>query len=257
MNLYIRKYLKNPPMKKIVLMVIILLAGPIGMSQNSKKIIGKWAFADLYEKEKMDAESIEMTNMLFKDFAINFREDGTMTLMMLKKNENGQYKFDPANDNQFAIISASGKSKDATIVKIDDKQMIVSLGDTGAMVLNKVSNTPDTIVIKPITPKVSATFQQVLGKWNLVDMEKEKKSEFFYELIKGSYIEFFKDNTYRTKILSFEENGVWELAQGNTVIDIETAEDKGFWNILQISPTDLTMQRGPEGKKYTFKKALE
>jgi hypothetical protein len=123
--------------------------------------------------------------------------------------------------------------------------------------MNKTSATPDVMAVKAPTPKVAATMDQLIAKWNVIDMEKEKKSELFYELIKGSYIEFFKDNTYHTKILSFEENGVWELAQENTIIEIETAEDKGFWNILHISDTDLTMQRGTEGKKYFFKKATD
>jgi hypothetical protein len=244
-------------MRKLLLLVAILLAGPLAISQNAKQIIGKWVFADILEKEKLDAQSIELTTKFFKDFTLNFREDGTTTLVMLKKAEDGSYEFDKTDDKKLNVTSKNGKVNTLTIVKLDDKQLAISMGDAGAFLMNKVSDIPDAIVIKAAAPKVAATAKQLIAKWNVVDMEKEKKSELFYELIKGSYIEFFKDNTYHTKILSFEENGVWELAQDNTIVEVETADDKGFWNILHISDTDLTMQRGTEGKKYFFKKATE
>jgi hypothetical protein len=236
--------------KKILFVALLLAACTVGFAQNAKLIIGKWAYVDLYDKSAIDEQGQQMMTMLFGQMTISFGPDNTMLLAMRKKPEVGTYAFDKTNDTLLTATSATGKQMNFTIVKLNEKELIFTMGDAGTMVMKKVSDTPDAP--PAVTPKVSATMNQISGKWHVMGKE-DQKSEFTTELLKGSFVDFGADGKYNAKILAIEQSGTWKFGEGNTTIIVDMGEDgKGVWSIYAISDSDLLMQNDTSSVKIKF-----
>jgi len=242
-------------MKKITLVVLLILTAHTGIAQNSKLIIGKWAYQDVYDKTGIDEQGLKMTEMLFGQLTLSFSPDGTMLLSLRKKPEAGTYAFDKADDKKLMVTSASGKEITFNIVKLTDSKMIFAMGDAGSFIMQKVSSTPDAA--PPVTPKVPATLKQISGKWHVLGKE-DHQTELAAELLKDSFVEFAADGKYNAKILSIEQSGTWKFGEGNTTIIVDLGEDgKGVWSIYSISDNDLLMQNDTSTTKIKFSRTQQ
>lgn len=242
-------------MKKIFMLAFLLLAGQTILAQNSKLIIGKWAYVSLQDSPDMDDQSKQMMDMLFKNLSINFRTDNTMTLAMRNKPEHGTYAFDKNDQAKVTATSATGKEMNLTVVKLNEKELVLTLDQAGTLVLNKVSDTPDAVEIVPVTPKVPATMKQISGKWYAVGKEGQK-SAMASELIKGSYVEFGANGKYRSEVLTIHQAGTWTMGEGNTTVNVDLDEDgKAVWSIYKISDTELVMQNDTSNSRMIFSRA--
>ena len=130
-------------MKNILVLFVLLSTVTICKAQNSKNIIGKWAYVDLHDKSALDDATKEMAPMLFSQLIVNFRADNTMSLKMRKTPDHGTYKFDETDENLIHAISATGKPMPITIVKLVEDELIIKMGQLAPMVLKKVSAEPD------------------------------------------------------------------------------------------------------------------
>ena len=238
-------------MKKI-LFLALLLASAFGTAQNEKRIIGKWAFSDLYDKSSLDEESQKMAAMLFKELTVNFRPDNTMSLAMRKKPETGTYAFSKEDPNVITATSDNGRAMTLTIIKLTDDELILTLDKAGSMVLKKVSEAPDDAPVA--TPKVAATHKQITGKWMVTGSTDKKLSDAALEIMKDSFVEFTPDGKYHSKALMVEQHGTWAFGPGNTTIAVDTEDGKAVWNIYAISDTELIMQNDTSSKRMTFVK---
>lgn len=236
-------------MKRIFLVALLFVAGLAGVAQNAKLIVGKWAYVDLYDKTAIDEQGQQMLTMLFGQMTISFRPDNTVSVQLRKKPDPGVYTFDKSNDKVIKVTSDSGKEMTFTIVRLNESELVFTMGDSGTLVMKKISDTPDAA---PVTmPKVAATKAQISGKWYVIG--KEEQSEFATELLKGSFVEFTPDGTYNAKILSMEQTGTWALGEGNKTINVDLGEDgQGIWSIYAISDTDLLMQNDSSALKMKF-----
>ncbi len=240
-------------MKKMALIALLVLAAPTGISQNSKLIIGKWAYSDVYDKSGMDEQGLQMTAMLFGQLTLSFSPDGTMLLALRKKPEAGTYTFDKTDDKTLTATSASGKAMIFKIIRLTGSELIFSMGDAGSFIMKKVSPTPDAAPVA--APKVAATMKQISGKWHVVGKE-DQKSELAAELLKGSFVDFAPDGKYNAKILAIEQSGAWKFGEGNTTIIVDLGEDgKGVWSIYAISDSELVMQNDTSTAKIKFNRS--
>ena len=241
----------NYKMKKVLF--ALLLAAQVMWAQNAQKIIGKWAYADMHNKEELDDMGREMAEKMFASLELNFRTDGTMSLGMMGKLEGGTYVFDASNDKLIHGKSNAGRPMELTITSLTDNELVITAGTLGPLVMKRASATPDAAPAALVT--VASNAKQISGKWFLVDKESEKpKSEMFYELISGSYLNFKANGTYEANIIGLKEEGTWKMAPGGKAIVVVTDDGTGEWYITAVSDTDLTLQKGPSAKKHMFSK---
>lgn len=238
-------------MKKIIL--ALLLTSQVIFAQNAQKIIGKWSYVDIQNKEELDEVGKQMAEKMFASLELNFRADGTMSLGMMGKSEGGTYVFDKLNDNLIHGKSDNGKPMEITISSLTDTELIVTAGTLGPLIMKRASATPDAAPAPLIT--VATNSKQITGKWFLIDKESDKKkSEMFYELLKGSYLNFANGGKYDADIIGFKEEGTWKLGKDSKSIIVSTEDGEAEWFITSVSDTDLTMQKGPMAKKHIFSK---
>lgn len=237
---------------KNIITVVLLIVFQVTVAQNSKLIIGKWAYVDLHDKSSVDEAGQQMAAMLFSQLTMNFSADNTMSITMRKKPEPGTYSFDKDNENLINAVSATGKPMPLTIVKLTENELIVTMGTMGAMIMKKVSAEPDAA--PAITPKVSATMKQITGKWYVTGSENKKMSELGAELMGDSYVSFSANGKYNSKVLSIEQTGTWKFGKDNKTIVVDTEDGKGIWSIYEISDSELMMQNDTSLMRMTFSK---
>jgi hypothetical protein len=240
-------------MKKSFIAGLLLVAAHVGFAQNPKDIIGKWVYADIADKSKMDEEGLQMAQAIFKDFSLNFRPDQTMTLKIMGKEDGGTYAF--KDDATITVDGQKGNILTFKISKLSQDELTIALDEAGPFIMKRGQVTADDAV-KPVAsePKVSATMAQISGKWQIVDMEKDVRSDKFNELLKGAFLELNKDGTFAMSIMGMDEAGKWQFRDGNTSLQMETVNGVSNWNILAVSSNDLVMRKGTTGAKVTFKK---
>lgn len=239
-------------MKKITFIALFVLSAISASAQNSKLIVGKWAYSDLYDKSTIDEEGQMMATMLFKEMTVSFGADNVISLTMRKKPEPGKYSFDPKDDKIINAVSDTGKKITLTIIKLTENELIVTLDKMGSMIFKKVSGEPDAIPAP--TPKVPATAKQITGKWYVTGSDGKKLSEMAADLMSDSFVNFAADGKYHAKILAIEQKGTWKFGEGNTTILVETEDGKGIWSIYKISDSELVMQNDTSVKHMMFSK---
>lgn len=121
-------------MKHFIVTICFLFISLSGLAQEKKSIIGKWTYKEIYEKEKLEKENLEMTEMMFKDFSLDFKEN-ELTLTLMGKSEPAQWSFDAADSNIINTISKTGKKAKLVIIKMDEKELIIELGKTPFVLL--------------------------------------------------------------------------------------------------------------------------
>ncbi|RZJ68431.1 MAG: DUF5004 domain-containing protein [Flavobacterium sp.] len=122
-------------MKKITILFFLLFAAT-AFAQTEKTLIGKWQFSDLTDTGDLDAQSVEMTKMIFKDFQIEFSADKKVSVAVMGKTEGGTWKM--SDEKTLVITTDKGKTMNMPIKKIDDKELVISFDGKVTMMLNRV-----------------------------------------------------------------------------------------------------------------------
>ncbi|MFC4816409.1 MULTISPECIES: hypothetical protein [unclassified Flavobacterium] len=116
-------------MKNIIVTICILFFSLSSLAQEKKAIIGKWTYKEIYEKEKQEEENLAMTEMMFKGFSLDFKES-EMILTLMGKSEAAQWSFDADNSNIINTVSKTGKKAKLVIIKLDESELVIELGNT-------------------------------------------------------------------------------------------------------------------------------
>lgn len=99
---------------------------------------------------------------------------------------------------------------------------------------------------------VPATAGQLSGKWQITKITNAKKVDIAQDKVQGSYFIFSADQKYTTMVMGAEENGDWKFGLENRSIQLSAGSVKSIWNILNVSGTELVMQKGARGNIVTF-----
>lgn len=116
-------------MKKTILIIGLLLLSISNFAQDKNTILGKWTYKDVYQKENLEQENLEMTMMMFKDFTLDFKEKEVI-LTLMGKSEPAQWSFDESDPKIINTVSKTGKKAKLVIIKFDEKEMVIELGKT-------------------------------------------------------------------------------------------------------------------------------
>lgn len=116
-------------MKNIIAIICFLFISLSSLAQEKKAILGKWTYKDVYEKEKMDKQELEMTAMMFNGFSLDFKEN-ELVLTLMGKVEPAQWSFDELDPNIINTISKTGKKVQLVILKQEEKELVIVLGKT-------------------------------------------------------------------------------------------------------------------------------
>ncbi len=220
-------------------------------------LIGKWNYKDIYEKEKLEAESIKMLEMFFKDLSFQFDKSGAYKMTLMGGAEQGEWEA--KDDITLALTSDKGQVTEMQVVNLTDDELSVKL-EKGAFVLEKAKTKAKKIVKeKPKLKTVSATKSQVAQKWYLDKRESDKKLskevlETSQALLKGSFIQFKSNGKYKTKVLKLKEKGTWSFGENNTSIVTKKDKQQQIWNIVKVSDDELILVQGKDKQKWIFKK---
>lgn len=116
-------------MKKTVLIISLLFISLSNFAQDKNTILGKWTYKDVYQKETLEQENLEVTMMMFKDFTLDFKEKEVI-LTLMGKSEPAQWSFDESDPKIINTISKTGKKAKLIIIKLDDKELVIEMGKT-------------------------------------------------------------------------------------------------------------------------------
>lgn len=116
-------------MKKTILIIGLLFLSISNFAQDKNTILGKWTYKDVYQKENIEQENLEMTMMMFKDFTLDFKEKEVI-LTLMGKSEPAQWSFDESDPKIINTVSKTGKKAKLFIIKLDEKEMVIELGKT-------------------------------------------------------------------------------------------------------------------------------
>lgn len=120
---------------KNIIVTLVLFISLSNFAQDKKAILGKWTYKEIYGKENLEKEELEMTEMMFKEFSLDFKES-EVVLSLMGKSEPAQWSFDETDPKIINTVSKKGKNAKLKIIKLDDKELVIELGQT-AFVLSK------------------------------------------------------------------------------------------------------------------------
>ncbi|MES2747694.1 MAG: hypothetical protein V4648_04915 [Bacteroidota bacterium] len=122
-------------MKNLVAVALFFISFS-GFAQDKATIMGKWSYKDAFGKETMDAEDLKMVTTMFKDLSLEFKESEVL-LTMMGKTEPAQWSFSEKDPNIITVVSKTGKNSQMVITKLDEKELIISIGRAGPFIMTK------------------------------------------------------------------------------------------------------------------------
>ncbi len=242
-----------------LILASLLFAITFNLNAQSDKLVGKWKYKDVHEKEKIDAQGLQMLEMFFGEMTLYFDSKGNHKVFMMGKIEEGKYNLSD-DGKTIQLLSNKGAGEEIELVEISDKELIIKMGSgDGAMILERVAvEEADKQVETPKKiQKQTATKQQIAGKW-LLDAKKTAEKltstqrEMFGELMDGSYFEFCENGKYKANILGAKAKGKWELGADNSTVIVHVDNSTKVWSILNVDDDNLGLLQGDAGKKYYF-----
>lgn len=244
-----------------LILATLLFAITFNLNAQSDKLVGKWKYKDVHEKEKIDAQGLKMLEMFFSEMTLYFDDKGNHKVFMMGKTEEGKYTL--SDDRKtIQLMSNKGAGEEIDLVEVSDNELIIKMGSgDGAMILERVAvDEEDKQIEAPkAIKKQVVTKGQIAGKW-LLDMKKtaeklpDTQREMVSELMDGSYFEFCKNGTYKVSMFGVKEKGKWELGEDNSTIIVRVDNSTKVWSILSAEDDNLALLQGDAGKEYYFKR---
>ncbi|WP_306639689.1 hypothetical protein [Sanyastnella coralliicola] len=110
---------------KFLLTLCLFAISSMTFAQSADDVAGFWKFADVHEKENLDAESVEMLTGFFGSMTFHFKEDGTYKAFIMGSEDLGKWSY---ADMEIQIASDKGENQTLKLVEIGEDQMIVTIG---------------------------------------------------------------------------------------------------------------------------------
>ena len=102
-------------------------------AQDSKQLIGKWKYEDVYQKEKLDEKSIQMIQQFFTDMTFEFKDEKNYEAFLMGKTEIGNWKI---KGKIIEMTSEKGKSGNIEIIDLKENRVVAKIG-SGTFILVK------------------------------------------------------------------------------------------------------------------------
>lgn len=243
-------------MKTAITALLIVISITAFGQQNQSKLVGKWEFQDVYQKEKIDSTGLEMIQMFFGNMTFQFNSDNLYKAIIMDKEDQGKWEIQ--GNETIALSSDNGNTTSLELIELTNEKLIFKL-QSGAFIMTKVQEPEMSQIVK--TEKafetVPATKKQVSKKWFLQGKESSKNipqniKEAANDLLKGTYLHLFSSGKYQTKILGLKEKGKWKFGDNSeSIITMKNGNQK-TWNIVSVSETKLVLIQGLSNEKWTF-----
>jgi len=243
-------------MKSVITTFLIVTSITVFGQQNVNKLIGKWKYQDVYQKEKIDSTGIKMIEMFFGNMTIQFNNDGLYKASIMGKDEQG--KWISENNKTITFTSDKGNITKIDLIKLNEDKLIFKMQKSSFVMTKMQESEIDKIIETEITFKtVKATNEQISKKWYLKSKESSKTGsdelkEVANELLKGSYMDLSKTGKYEVQILKIKEKGKWEFGEDNESIVTIKDGNKKVWNIISISEREMILIPGLTNEKWIF-----
>lgn len=121
-------------MKNTLALIGLLFIGFSGLAQDKTPLLGKWVFREVYEKENVEAEKREGLTAMFADVKLEFGEKEAL-LTMMGRTETAQWQFSEADPKFILVTSKTGKVTQMELIKLDEKELVITFGKAGTLVL--------------------------------------------------------------------------------------------------------------------------
>lgn len=223
---------------------------------KSEDIQGKWKFEEIYESEKLDSAGLAMMDMLFGEMTFQFNEDGLYKAYIMGNEEQGEWNLD--GGREVLLSSEKGVVTPLEIIELRSEKFVFSLQGR-PFVMAKIPEAEMEILTAAELryEPVSATKDQVVGKWFLKRKESMKESSEWVEkalseVFKESYLEFLADGQSESSIAGLSEASTWQFGENNASIVVSGDEGKRVWNIVGISKNELILILGTTDEKWIF-----
>ena len=249
-------------MKKI-LMLLLFVAGFLKSNAQIKNdVTGKWKMKSIVNDGKMDSAALDNLKEMMKEFTLYLKENKKYKSNFLNNNEEGTWTYD-ATTTKLVLKNNSGKGENFKLKLLTNETALFSIGGNDAMILMRDSVTKEDNFEKPkvIQSLVSITEKQLCKKWFLkkrvVPGKSEEAVKKATELMKGTYIQFNGDKTYKVEILKIKERGKWIISNNNKTITITVENETKTWNVKSITDTELVLFRGNTEEIWTYNSKLD
>lgn len=243
---------------KIALTAGYLCVALLVFGQNrSEALIGKWAFEEIYQSEKLDSAGVAMLKGLFGGMTFQFSDGGLYKAEIMGKEEQGKWEL--VDEKNVSLASDKGVVSPMELLEVSENRLAFTLQRT-SFVMAKLPDSEMEVLAEPTAayPLISATVDQVTKKWTLKSKESLKdKSELvdevMNELYKSTYIDLKASGKYESQIMGIGEKASWEFGENNETIIISGDEGKRVWSIVAVTYTELTLILGVANEKWVFK----
>lgn len=243
-------------MKLLFTLILSAFSMIVFGQSNSEKLIGKWAFEDIYEKGALDAQTVKMIDMFFSSMTFEFNTDGLYQALIMGIKDEGKWSVEGLN---VSLISNRGNTVKLEIIELNNDELIVKM-QRGSFILSKVKGAEPTVLEAGALPyeTVAATKEQASKKWMLVRKEllndsSEIVKETIGELLQGSYLKLEENGDYEVLLFGLKENGTWHFGDENKSIITQGEIGENKLNIIYISETELTLINGLQKERWVFK----
>lgn len=115
-------------MKKIFYIgVILFLIGISAKAQQTDLLLGQWEYADIYEKENINADELKFLEAFFGDMALHFKNKKDYDAVLMGKNDTGKWYW-KENGKKLLITSEKDKSENLIdIIELSADKLIINI----------------------------------------------------------------------------------------------------------------------------------
>ena len=248
-------------MRKI-LMLLLFVAGFLNSNAQIKNdVTGKWKMKSIVNDGKMDSAAMVSVKEMMKDFFLHLKENKKYKSNFLNNIEEGTWTYEP-NTSKLELTSTRGKGEKFKLKLLTSETALYSIGGEDAMILMRDSVKKEDLIEKPAVNLtfVSITEKQLCKKWYLkkrvVPGQSEDVVKRASDLMKGAFIHFKTDKTFKVEILKISESGKWKLSNGNKTITLSADNESKISNVISISETELVVVGGDSQEIWTYNTKL-
>lgn len=229
-------------------LITILFSSSVLLAQNDN-LIGHWDFHQFQTTEKLDTETLNALDEIFKDVQFEFRSDATYTSQLMKRTDKGTWKV---QNDEIITQASNGIGEKIKFIQTHKDTLKLELEVNQYLVLKRGLLNDKQTVVEPAKSKftpVVADRNMLLKKWYMVKKIGPGKSQTQIDmtaaLLEGSYFEFKKDGKYNIEMLGIKEKGTWELNESRTeIIQLKSDDTTTTWKIVKLTETELIMAQG-------------
>ncbi|MGK4566637.1 hypothetical protein [Flavobacterium sp. 3HN19-14] len=123
-------------MRHFLFIVVCFISLNAAAQSNSKLILGTWTYADIYEKEKADEETLRKAQVVLSNLTFMFTSTD-LTITIMGKSETTKWNFSKANPKIILATSREGKPIQFEIISLTKDKLVIKMNAMGSLVMKK------------------------------------------------------------------------------------------------------------------------